>query len=97
MCRKRHNAPDLRAVGMFNLSVIPDWETIGSARRRLSSLDHLSEEVNHQALNRVPWNGGDSPSQQTNEEARLLVWLQGYTTNKPSLQYQNRDCDSHQM
>ena len=65
MCRKRHNAPDLRAAGMFNLSVIPDWETIGSARRRLSSLDHFSEEVNPQALNRVPWNGGDSPSQQT--------------------------------
>ena len=43
MYHKRYNAPDLRAVGMFNLSVIPDWETIGSARMRLSSLDHLSE------------------------------------------------------
>ena len=62
---------------MFNLSVIPDWEMIGSARRRLSSLDHLSEEVNPQALNRMPWNGEDSPSQQTNKEARLLVWFTG--------------------
>ena len=62
MYRKRYSAPDLRAVGMFNLSVIPDWEMIGSAQRRLSSLDHLSKEVNPQALNCVPWNGGDSPS-----------------------------------
>ena len=69
MYRKQYSAPDLRAVGMFNLSVIPDWETIGSARRHLLSLDRLSEEVNPQALNRVPWNGGDSPSQQTNKEA----------------------------
>ena len=64
MYRKRYNAPDHRAMGIFNLSVIPDWEMIGSARRRLLSLDRLSEEVNPQALNRVPWNGGDSPSQQ---------------------------------
>ena len=51
MCCKQHNAPDLRAAGMFNLSVIPDWETISSAQRRLTSLDHLREEVNPQALN----------------------------------------------
>ena len=84
-------------MGIFNLSVIPDWEMIGSAQRRLSSLDCLSEEVNPQVLNRVPWNGGDSPSQQTNEEAQLLVWLQGYTTNIHPLIYQNRDCDSHKV
>ena len=67
MYHKQYIAPDLRAMGMFNLSVIPDWETIGSARRHLLSLDCLREEVNPQAFDHMPWNGGDSPSQQTNK------------------------------
>ena len=83
-------APDLRAAGIFNLSVIPDWETIGSAWRHLLSLDHLSEEVNPQALNCMPWNGGDSPSQQTKWRARLLVWLQCILLLYPSLNYQKQ-------
>ena len=74
MCHKRHSAPDLRAMGMFNLSVIPDWETIGSAQRCLLSLDHLSKEVSPQAFNHMPWNGGDSPSQQTNREGMTISY-----------------------
>ena len=58
---KRYNAPDLRAAGIFNLSVIPDWETIGSARRHLSSLDHFSEEVNPQDFNCSPGMVGIHP------------------------------------
>ena len=96
MCHKRHNAPDHRAAGMFNLSVIPDWETIGSAQRHLLSLDRLSEEVNPQAFNRMPWNGGDSPSQQTNGKGTTIsTVIQGILLMPLSLNYQDRDCDSH--
>ena len=67
-------------MGMFNLSVIPDWEMIGSARRHLSSLDCSSEVVNPQALNCVPWNGGDSPSQQTKQGAAINTVYRVTTT-----------------
>ena len=83
---------------MFNLSVIPDWETISSARRRLSSLDRLSEEVNPQAFNRMPWNGGDSPSQQTKQGTAInTVTGLYYLIIQYPLVYQNRDCDSYKM
>ena len=58
---------------MFNLSVIPDWETIGSAQRCLPSLDHFSEEVNPQDFNRSPGMVGIHPVSK-HVKAQLLVY-----------------------
>ena len=85
MYRKQYSAPDLRAAGMFNLSVIPDWEMIGSARRRLSSLDHFSEEVNPQDFNTTVLEWWGFTQLANNQRAQLLVMVTGCTTTNATI------------